>query len=751
VTLTLTLAYLEVPIVNAPLFATALTLQAALGTVAITWLLKGAQPSLLLLLGPGLILGGALSFALFQLVGRGVVGVLITFVAGIGATLKLGRSRAHEGALEPRWFALGQLLGMGALAITSEFEALLPVAIAFFSLGLVAGPSRRHQRTRVLILSAVGFVVAITALIARRADWWVVTDDYYLLEVVARHITTEGPFSNWGLTNYSRYHWLAYGWSGLLDLIALNPGPLVTLTRVMPIIYAISLAASVCLVSRRVVRQDEIRTASLSRFLPAWTVISVGKFEWTGTSTGGAYAIVAAVLSVSLTVGFKRLPTVRQSILLTSFVIIALLTKLPTIFGLGLVALIFISLRMSERIQTPTWRWLVSTLTLVLAVSSIFTSIWIFGRITDRIHFARVNPGLGQLSEFGRLFAGTLLILSQFWLWSALLVAAGLMFHRSKVSRPDDTFWLLPVGSVSLVSAWLLELSLSGLTNTYSYFSGPLYFVSSLVLLHLENPNRAESAGSTDRRADLAITTGVVVAGLTWGVSSVVRAFWETAIRIVPTAQAGGLELLVFFTRDVRVGATLVALALLIGVWRLPRIRERITRAWTTALVLLTFASYFGAASVDFDTSSYNSATPPGSTSRAIYEVGQWIRTNTRSNDLLATNYFFEETGGSIMELELAAWSQREFLVLGPQITGRGETWTTEETRARDAAIDVSESFSHEPTDLSCGQLRQWGVKWYVVDKSKTINRDWSVCSSVEFSNELFLVLSLGSFDKPAT
>ncbi|MFZ9707215.1 MAG: hypothetical protein ACO3CG_05170, partial [Ilumatobacteraceae bacterium] len=70
VTLTLTLAYLEVPIVNAPLFATALTLQAALGTVAITWLLKGVQPSLLLLLGPGLILGGALSFALFQLVGR---------------------------------------------------------------------------------------------------------------------------------------------------------------------------------------------------------------------------------------------------------------------------------------------------------------------------------------------------------------------------------------------------------------------------------------------------------------------------------------------------------------------------------------------------------------------------------------------------------------------------------------------------------------------------------------------------------
>ena len=121
VTLTATLAYLEVPLVNAPLFATALVLQAALGTVVITRLLKGAQPSLLMLLGPGLILGGALSFAIFQVVGRGIVGVVASTLAGLASMTMVGRPLLPELQLIPRWWMLGQLVGVGMLAIASEF------------------------------------------------------------------------------------------------------------------------------------------------------------------------------------------------------------------------------------------------------------------------------------------------------------------------------------------------------------------------------------------------------------------------------------------------------------------------------------------------------------------------------------------------------------------------------------------------------------------------------------------------------
>ncbi|MGA1259691.1 MAG: hypothetical protein ACO309_05695, partial [Ilumatobacteraceae bacterium] len=76
------LTYLDVPFWNALLFGPAITLQAAVGGVVLTRLLKGVPGSLLLLLGPGLILGGALSFAIFQLVGRGTLGLVVVVAVG---------------------------------------------------------------------------------------------------------------------------------------------------------------------------------------------------------------------------------------------------------------------------------------------------------------------------------------------------------------------------------------------------------------------------------------------------------------------------------------------------------------------------------------------------------------------------------------------------------------------------------------------------------------------------------------------
>jgi hypothetical protein len=700
------------------------------------------------LLGPGLILGGALSFAIFQVVGRGVVGVVITTLAGLGSVGLLMRSAAPEVAIEPRWWMLGQLVGMGAMVIASEFEALLPVAIVSFVLGCIAEPSRRHSQKLVVISCVVGITALVTISTLRRADWWVVTDDYFLLETVARHITIEGPFSTWGLTSYSRYHWLSYGWSGLLDLFALNPGPLVTLTRVMPIVYAMSLASSVSLIGRRVMLDAEPRATSLPWFLLVWAVLSIGRFEWTGTSTGGAYAIVAAVISVGLLIDVRRIPSIRHASLLAGFFIIAILTKVPTLFAMGLIILALLALRLSGSMPNHVAKLLVGAVTLTIAILVTFAAIWFFGRVTDRIHFARVNPGLGQLSEFGRLFAGTVLLLSQAWLWFALALT-GLHISRQKSARQSDhTFWLLPIGFISLPSAWLLELSLSGTTNTYTYFSGPMYFVGSLVLLYLGYQSQASSNFPRARRVEITLVLGVFCAGLIWGASWSVHSFWEAVISTLPTAQTGGVELLKFFTRDLRFGATLTALALLIGSWRLPRFRKKVAEAWIVALIPLAFAVFLKPAIADFEFSPTKLSAPPSASSQAIYETGKWIRTETSSRDLFATNYAFEDTGGSMMELELSTWSQREFLVLGPQITGQGETWTTEETRARNTAKEVSESFSHEPSDSSCRQLREYGVKWYVVDTSKTNNRDWSVCSSVTFSYENFIVLSLNEFMK---
>jgi F0F1-type ATP synthase assembly protein I len=170
-------------------------------------LLPGAQASLLLTLGPGLILGGALSFAVFQIVGRGVVGVIATLVFGLAAAVLLVRKFEPEPDAEPRWWMLGQLVGMGMLAITPEFTELLPVAIVTLVLGYLADPA--HRRPRVLLPSLIfGVSAALLFWTWRQKYWWLINDDHLLFEVLAQHIFREGPFADWGVTSFAKYHWL---------------------------------------------------------------------------------------------------------------------------------------------------------------------------------------------------------------------------------------------------------------------------------------------------------------------------------------------------------------------------------------------------------------------------------------------------------------------------------------------------------------------------------------------------------------
>jgi len=138
-------AYLEVPVWNAVLFAVAVVLQAAFGTVVLTRLLTGLGSSLTLLLGPGLIVGGALSFAVFQLVGRGWFGIVAVTLVGGWSVVLLSGAADWQMSTQRLWM-IGQVLGLGALALTWEFGELLPVAVAFFFLGFLTSNTPKLPR-----------------------------------------------------------------------------------------------------------------------------------------------------------------------------------------------------------------------------------------------------------------------------------------------------------------------------------------------------------------------------------------------------------------------------------------------------------------------------------------------------------------------------------------------------------------------------------------------------------------------------
>ncbi|MFM8015473.1 MAG: hypothetical protein ACKPCO_05275, partial [Actinomycetota bacterium] len=167
IVVTAVLTYLDVPLQHAPLCAINLVLQASLGVAVITYLLKGVAPSLLLLCGPGLILGGALSFAIFQVVGRGVIGVVTTIAVGVAATTHLLVSREPYETFAPRWWLLGQSIGMAALAISHEFGEVTPLALGLFALVTVHTHKKNPDRVIAKSLVLLALVLICVARVFR--------------------------------------------------------------------------------------------------------------------------------------------------------------------------------------------------------------------------------------------------------------------------------------------------------------------------------------------------------------------------------------------------------------------------------------------------------------------------------------------------------------------------------------------------------------------------------------------------------
>jgi len=174
----LALTYLEVPFWNALLFGPAITLQAAVGMVVLTRLLKGVPGSLLLLVGPGLILGGALSFASFQLVGRGMFGLLAVLALGVGAVATIVKSTTWQSYSKSRLWTVGQVLGLTALALAWEFPEMFPVAVAFFVLGFFTRKISKAPQWLAWIVG-VGATIAIAMVrLLRQQYWWLISHDY---------------------------------------------------------------------------------------------------------------------------------------------------------------------------------------------------------------------------------------------------------------------------------------------------------------------------------------------------------------------------------------------------------------------------------------------------------------------------------------------------------------------------------------------------------------------------------------------
>lgn len=740
-TLTLTLVYLEVPIGNAPLFATALVLQAALGTVVIVRLLEGAQPSLLMLLGPGLILGGALSFVLFQLVGRGVVGLLTATLAGIASAGLLLRSFAPETDQEPRWWVLGQIAGAGALAVAPEFTELLPAAVALFGLGVLARTTRLSRRA-VLAVTFVGMCAVFPFVFLRREYWWLTSDELTFFEVISRHLTLEGPFADWGTSNFARYHWLSFGWNGLLDVMGGSPEPLTTLTKVMPAAYTISMISSLALMLKLLHRN----LMRFSTILLVWVIAAIGQWDWSSTSTAGVYAVLAAFISLGMFASNSGLLNLRTVVLLSAFLPIIMLTKLPSFFVAVLCIWMAAVIGLAKTSRSVVANRMIYWALLLTALPGNLGGVWLLGRILGRgpggesnIQLRQMNPDLGQLSQFGPSFAVFTLATSQLWL---LMIVVLIIFRSSRQGSVNrEIRWLTHSSTMSLLLGLIYAALLDAWSSDFVYFTGPMYFVASLGLLVFGGVDDRHSGATHQSRVLPSAVVLMTLAGLVWMDVRFAEPFWDSVTRTVSGNTDLRIEILRFFTADRLFGASLAAFVIFV-IWGLKKrsinLPEALLTSWLLALVLMAFTSL----GLQFLTDSRREV----SSSEVIEiigpsdvrDVGTWLRMNTRTSDLIATNYKLSEASFKYEGYPLAAWSHREFLILG---------FPTPETRAtQEKWIQTSRAVKEFVTSGNregCQTMLNLGARWFVADLEHTSYRDWPKCATIEFSSDRFVILAL--------
>jgi len=727
IVVTAVLTYLDVPPQHAPLFAINLVLQASLGVAVITYLLKGVAPSLLLLCGPGLIFGGALSFAIFQVVGRGVIGLTVVTIISLAALiLTLKHPDSYVEVARPLLLSV-HALGLTALAMSSEFPWLLVVATASLLVALILDAQTSQSTPLRLLIVALYVALLAIATLFRGDYWWLITDDYKFFEVLTRHITRSGPLADWGSLDVSRYHWLSYGWAGLLDFSAGSPDVFVTLTRVMPFVYSAALAMSLLLITE----QLTMKTGMAHRFLqtlPVWVLLASFRLDWAAPSTAGALAVVTSAVAVMLLViRSPQMVTSRICLYLLLATVITL-TKLPSALTLPAIILGTEAI-LATRSRLVVRRKLFVTTAVSIGGLGIIALLEPLSVVLGDFNVQWMRPDGAPLNEGLPFSLG--LPLSQH-MWIGVVIALMLILvHQFPSETQSRSPQLLLLSLTPLFVVGLLVNAVIPNTekaNVHEYFSTPNYFLAALLALTFSVYMPFGTSSIRWRRLDkywLAIA--VLIIGFQALISELPLPFPfnQTAVLNLLTdgrvlMGTGVIAALLVSVRGVRSQPAIPLLLLLTvslvesGSAPLARL---VQRGMHPELPAAELVSYMG---------SPDSA-----------DIGTWLRKNADANETIATNSLFLEPRGGVFgdDYSLAMWSQREFLVLGPKFFGAAESASDE--------IELSIRFGSEPTAADASTLRQRGVRWFVVDTAETDRSTWEPFATVAFRNQRFVVLKL--------
>ena len=724
--LTTILLCVGVPLHTSALIVTVVLIQCAAGLKVINWALPATQASTLMLIGPSFAIGVVLWVVPVQALGSGwltnlaVFGMLTAFAVLKGPG-RLGKFQLPNDSILSVVKVFATVTGLACVMTSGEWPSFVFAGMGFLALGLLLceSPIAKHGSLLNSLLIASSLAVLLWSSAQLKTFGWLITDDYSYLEALRVHLAEFGIWQSFGPTNISLYYWISPAWVGQISQVTLAADWLVV-TRVSTLLFSLSLAATtICLVDGLPSR--EVRTSSRIVSVAALMYIFVSTgIDFSGTSTFAVFSICSSLIFITLRAAELLFP--RRSWLLIALLVLAtVFTKfMAAPVSASLVSVVVVGHKLANR------RFRLMALVALIPVLCIAFVVFLEG--TNNA-ISRGDDPLWKLASAEDLMVPRAMLELAPHAFSFLLPVLLTVLVWSVVGHETSRTFVF--GSFLLTSLCFTFVSLLVIrpghaSDIVNYFAKPaMYFAVSVVAATtiLFTRNHLFAAG-------IGVASSLVFVpqlGFSDRVLSRVGLFGET-IESQHVVATQGLP---------------VAFGILIAIivsgyqqWSRKSTPGQSLRAIvvTALLVVVSIVSIQTAVGTAFRTFSVNTqkfgARDSGFVASVmgdpdLEDVGRWLRKNTDSSVVIATNDICEIRPGEMLydtdymchrfanDHTLARTSHRRFLIVGPR-------FHYENRVLRDSYVRASLKFGETLADADRDTLLQLGAKYFILCQSCT-------------------------------
>jgi len=746
--------YLGLAPVTAVVAAAVWVAQGATGAAIIRWLLGtvSQRHAVLLVVGPGALLGIGIAVSLFLFVRGGPLGVgLVVVVLLVGAFVWSRQAKSTPPVVTPLpTVNLVVLTGCALVANSREFPNLLVVGAAIVAIGMVwAG--RDELRYRMLV-TALGIVGLSYGLVSRASFWWWSGDDTTTLSAIGTMIVERGRVADLAGWPTASHHWLLHAWLVLWNQLSFGH-VFETYLIAWPVVAASATIASLWLCGELFLRRS-LNTASL--MMVALVTAGLIQLEWPAPQEQQPFlfAMVAvSALWLSRRTTERRVSTAKTigtaTLLLVIVPIWLYLMKPSLLVAHGLLILG----ALLARFDWLRGRRLVGAS--IASLTAIFVGIgflalasaWVSRRSFTSFGIEFFPDDLGWCKDAS--LTGSLVCvvsLQAVLLFATALGATVMLLIRLNTNKSDATTRATPLLMVPLILAYLplrYFVSSDVGSGAPSFYRLPEMALMLVVAISVAWLLESHAVQARELTALVLIATAAALISRSPGRIYDQVDSWLVSIRLLRYLNASDVIALVF----VCIAGLVVARLAFFGQWP-----WRILTVMTL-VVSLTPITRMAVASATAILPAGRLLRPADFGPRDIEDVGRWLQSNTSRDALIATNYLcpadrLDECTRSKPRFEcpktqpvlmagwaLSALSKRDFLYLS-------QGWNTKTVYYFDH--QRSTRLGSEVSEDAIDELRDRGVEYYIASLDHTNPRAWQqLRSSAEFRTENFVVVSL--------